>query len=89
MDEMQTTIGMTRLFDEIDRDLDDFRKKHASDYSAKNVTLWWELERERLVVRHGEKALLRKPRFLRGGRTLLFFAGFGVAALLGLMQRLL
>ncbi len=80
---------MTRLLDEIDQDLDEHRKRNPSDFSVKNVTQWWSLERERLVVRHGEKTVLRKPRVWRGGRTLTFFAGFGVAVVLGLFQRLL
>ncbi len=54
MSDKQTIIGMTDLLDEVSRDLDDFRKKHASDYGVKNVTLWWELERERLLIRHKE-----------------------------------
>jgi hypothetical protein len=52
-------IGMTDLLDEVSRDLDDFRKKHASDYGVKNVTLWWELERERLLIRHKEARVAR------------------------------
>ena len=85
----QKTIGMTQLIDEIGRDLDDFRKKNPTDYGIKNTVMWWTLEAERLVVRHGEKTVLRLPRFLRGTRWILFFAGFGVAELLNLIQRLL
>ena len=39
MSETQNIIGMTDLLDEVSRDLEDFRKKHASDYSVKNVTI--------------------------------------------------
>ena len=52
-------IGMTDLLDEVSRDLDDFRKKHERDYGVKNVTLWWELERERLLIRHKEARVAR------------------------------
>ena len=52
-------IGLTDLLDEVSKDLDDFRKKHASDYGVKNVTLWWDLERERLLVRHSPSTRLR------------------------------
>lgn len=52
MSEKQHTIGLSELLDEVDNDLADFRKKHPGDYSLKNITLWWEMERERLVTRH-------------------------------------
>ena len=67
------TIGLAELLEEVDRDLDDFRKKHASDYSVKGVTLWWELERERLVLRHKDVRVARKS--LSGRRVWVFVAG--------------
>ncbi len=70
MDDKLHTIGMTDLLDEVSRDLDDFRKKHASDYSVKNITLWWELERERLLVRHKDARVTRRS--LPGRRVWIF-----------------
>ena len=60
MNEKNDTIGLTDLVDEITRDLDDFRKKHAGDYSVKNITLWWEMEKERLLVRHAPSTVVRR-----------------------------
>ncbi len=59
MTEKQNIIGMTDLLDEVSQDLEDFRRKHASDYGVKNITLWWELERERLLVRHKDVRVAR------------------------------
>ena len=77
MEDTQKTIGMTGLLDEIDRDLDEFRRKHSGDYSVKNVTLWWELEKERLLVRHGPKSVVKKPRlgWLEKHKLVLFMTG--------------
>jgi hypothetical protein len=60
MDDTVQTIGMADLLDEVSRDLEDFRRKHASDYGVKNVTMWWELERERLLIRHKEARVARR-----------------------------
>lgn len=78
MDDTQNTIGLSELLAEVDRDLDEFRKKHQSDFGVKNVTLWWELERERLVTRHGSLAAVKKLRKIQGiKRTMIwFFAGW-------------
>jgi len=73
MDEPKNIIGMTDLLDEVSRDLEDFRKKHASDYSVKNVTLWWELERERLLIRHKEARVAR--RFMSRRRAWILVVG--------------
>ena len=77
MDETQHTIGLTELLAEVDRDLEEFRKKHQSDYGVKNITLWWELERERLAVRHGPSLSVRRHRMTRRAR------GFGTTFLAG------
>ena len=53
MADTKDSIGFTQLLDEIDSDLAEFRKKHPTDFGVKTTTLWWELERERLKVRHG------------------------------------
>lgn len=78
MDDTQPLIGLPELLGEIDRDLQDFRAKHQSDFGVKNITLWWELERERLTVRHGPAASVRRSRMTRGAWRLgaCFLAGF-------------
>jgi len=60
MDDPHKTIGLAELLDEVSRDLDDYRKKHPSDYGLKGVTLWWDTEKERLSMRHGS-ATVRIP----------------------------
>ena len=72
------TIGLTELLDEVSRDLDDFRKKHQSDYSVKNITLWWELERDRVVTRHAPNSVVKTLRRARGAKWMLawFVAGW-------------
>lgn len=60
MDDKQNTIGLSDLLDEVGRDLEEFRKKHPTDYQLKTITMWWELERERLSVRHVGKRVLKK-----------------------------
>jgi hypothetical protein len=77
MDDAQPIIGLPELLSEIVRDLQDFRAKHQSDYGVKNITLWWELERERLTVRHGPGTSVRRLRVTAGARRLgaCFLAG--------------
>ncbi|HEX3151153.1 MAG TPA: hypothetical protein VHR66_23950 [Gemmataceae bacterium] len=60
MSNTQDTIGLTQLLDEIDSDLADFRKKHPTDFGVKTTSMWWELERERLKVRHGSGVALTR-----------------------------
>ena len=90
MDDKQETIGLTKLLDEVNRDLDDLRRKHPNDYSLKNLDLWWELERERVLTRHGPDGSVRRPRRIRGGaRTLaLFTAGWATMIVLQAAIRL-
>ena len=78
MDEQQQTIGLSDLLIEVEHDLDEFRKKHSNDYGVKNITMWWELERERLLVRHGSFAVVRKIRRAQTFKRLMayFFAGW-------------
>lgn len=61
---------------EIDRDLEDFRKKHASDYGVKNITLWWELQKDRVLARHLPATTLQK---LRRVRTMKYWLGIFTA----------
>lgn len=82
MDEAQHSIGLTELLAEIDRDLEEFRKKHQSDYGVKNITLWWDLERERLAVRHGPSLSVRRHRMTRPARR---FGAFFLAGGLSLL----
>lgn len=91
MDDTQHTIGLTDLLAEVDRDLDNLRRKHPSDYGVKNTGLWWELERERLMTRHGPAALVKRIHRVRGVRRLmiLFFAGWATAVATSAVMRLL
>ena len=61
-DKQNNIIGLADLVDEVHRDLDELRKKHPSDYSIRNITMWWELEKERLLARHGSTSVARKLR---------------------------
>ena len=75
--EDQKTIGLAELLDEVSRDIDDFRKKHPNDYGIKGTTMWWELERERLLTRHGSFAAVKRMRQIASFKktTLVFFGG--------------
>jgi len=68
-DKQQPTIGLADLLDEVHRDIDELRNKHPGDYSIRNITMWWALEQERLLTRHGPasvaKKLRRHPAFIR------------------------
>jgi hypothetical protein len=82
MDVSRTTIGLSDLLDEIGRDLDDYRRKHPNDYQLKPITLWWELERERMSLRfHGQTVLL-KTRHRLFDRRILFWLLAGWTTLL-------
>lgn len=74
MEGNHNTIGFQDLLDEVSRDIDEFRKKHPNDYGVRNVTMWWELERERLVTRHVPGSVIRTLRRVRSMRRL--FAWF-------------
>ena len=78
MEDKQHTIGLADLLDEVHRDLDELRKKHPSDYSIRNITMWWELEKERLLTRHGPASVAKKLRRHPGLIRMLawFFAGW-------------
>ena len=78
MDDAQHTIGLSALLDEVDRDLDELRKKNPTDYSLRNITMWWGLERERLTMRHGTAATVKRIHRVFGyKRTVVwFFAGW-------------
>src|SRR4051812_10862130 len=79
MSDAQDTIGMTELLDEVSRDLDDFRKKHPGDYNLKSITLWWDLERERLVTRHSPQTVVKNLRRARNVKRLMVWVCVGVA----------
>jgi len=84
MEDEQHTIGLQDLLSQVDRDLDDFRRKHQSDYSTKNISLWWDLERERILTRHVPSTLVKKLRHAESlKRSLAFFAAGGITILLG------
>jgi hypothetical protein len=78
MDDKQETIGLTALLDDISNDLNELRKKHSSDYNIKNITMWWELERERVVSRHNPGMVVKKLRRIQSAKRLMawFFAGW-------------
>lgn len=75
-------IGIGELLDEVSRDLDDFRRKHPTDYGVKNVTLWWDMEKERLLTRHGAAGVARRLRLTQGLRWLAVWFALGCAATL-------
>jgi hypothetical protein len=91
MEDKRETIGLTDLLDEVSRDIDELRKKHPSDYGVKNLTMWWELEKERLVVRHGSAGAVKRLRQVQSFKRamLLFFAGAAIAVAAILIGRLL
>lgn len=78
MDDTQETIGLTELLEEVNRDLEELRKKHSSDYNIRNITMWWDLERERLSARHSPGSVVRKVRNTWAVRRMMtwFFAGW-------------
>jgi hypothetical protein len=91
MDDKQETIGLAELLDEVHRDLDELRKKHPSDYNIRNITMWWELEKERLSARHSPGAVVKKLRKLQGARKMMiwFFCGWLTMLAVQTMIRLL
>lgn len=87
--EERRTIGLSELLDEIDRDLDDFRRKHQGDYSVKNITLWWQMQRERLTIRHSPSCAVKLHLASGWKRTAIWFlVGATLAQTLNLMTRL-
>lgn len=91
MDDPRNTIGLTELLAEVERDLDELRKKHSNDYGVKNITMWWELERERLLARHSPTTAVQKLRRAHGLKRMLFWfsAGWATMLALNLAMRLL
>lgn len=81
MDDTQQTLRLVELLDEVARDIEDFRKKHPGDYSVKNVAVWWDLERERLLMRHGSSKVVKRMRRLQGVKkaTALIVSGWFAA----------
>jgi hypothetical protein len=91
MDDTTKTIGLTELLHEVDLDLDELRKKHSTDYGVKNITMWWELERDRLVTRHGANLAIRMIRRAHTVKRLMiyFFAGWMISTAVSAGFRLL
>lgn len=75
-------IGIGELLDEVSRDLDDFRRKHPTDYGVKNITLWWDMEKERLLTRHGAAGVARTLRRMQGLKWFAACFALGCAATL-------
>lgn len=75
MEDKPEIIGLRELLDEVQRDLDELRRKHPSDYSIRNIAMWWELEKERVLMRHNPgsvvKTLHRARRAVRAAAWLL------------------
>jgi hypothetical protein len=91
MDETTHTIGLAALLSEVDRDLEEFRTKHPGDFGVKNISLWWELERERTLARHAPGSLVKRHRRARSlSRWLgLFTAAWAVLIVVQAALRLL
>jgi hypothetical protein len=91
MDDRQETIGLMELLDEVHRDLDELRKKHPSDYNIRNITMWWDLEKERLLARHSPGSVVRKLRKIQGVRKMIawFFVGWLMMLVVQIAMRLL
>ena len=91
MNDQQQSIALSELLTEVDLDLDGFRKKHSTDFGVKNITMWWELEKERLLLRHGSVAAVRKVSRTHSFRRLMFgfLAGWIFSVALGVGTRLL
>jgi hypothetical protein len=87
------TIGIQELMDEIDKDVADYKARNAGDYSVKNVVMFWQLERERVLIRHLPATLVKKARRARSVRFWLgcfsaaWAALIAVQALIGLLMR--
>lgn len=91
MDDTTKTIRLTDLLHEVDLDLDELRKKHSNDYGVKNITMWWELERDRLVTRHGANLAIRMIRRAHTVKRLMIyvFAGWVISTAVSAGLRLL
>lgn len=80
MDDSSSTIGLTALLDEVSADVEALRKKHPGDYSLKNVTLWWELERERVLARHNPGSIVKKAQTIQRLKRFLLWSLVGWCA---------
>lgn len=89
--EDQQTIRLSALLDGISNDLDELRKKHPSDYNIKSITMWWELEKERVISRHSPGTLVKSMRRIQNAKRLIayFFAGWVVMLTVNTTIRLL
>lgn len=77
MDEKAKTIGLTELLAEVEEDLKQLKAKNPTDYGIKNIMQWWSLESERLEVRHGPQAVIKKMRKAQAFKWMKwFFAGW-------------
>lgn len=82
MDDKQDTIGLTQLLDEVSNDINELRKKHPSDYGVKNLIMWWELERERIIIRHGSTAAVKRLLKIRSMKRVMLAFLAGCAAVI-------
>ena len=78
MEDFHKTIGLIELLDEVTHDIDELRKKHPNDYGVKNMTIWWDLEKERMLNRHGSYAVIKRLRQIKSMKRSmsLFFGGW-------------
>ncbi|MCA9224419.1 MAG: hypothetical protein KDA47_02365 [Planctomycetales bacterium] len=56
---------MSRLLAEVADDLEELRKQHPNDCQLRNVVMRWGLEKERLLVRHGDVAVVTQWKKVR------------------------
>jgi hypothetical protein len=91
MSNAQDTIGLTQLLDEVSADIDDLRKKNPSDYGVKNLIMWWSLERERIIIRHGSTAAVKRLLKIRSIKRVMlsFLAGCAAVIAATVMSRVL
>lgn len=91
MSNAQDTIGLTQLLDEVGSDIDELRKKNPSDYGMKNLIMWWELERERIILRHGSTAAVKRLLKIRSMKRMMltFLAGCAAVIAATVMSRVL
>lgn len=75
MEQKHKTIGLSELLDEVTSDLAELRSKHPGDYSVKNITMWWALEKERLAMRHSPASIVTKHAGLLKRLSIGFVAG--------------
>jgi hypothetical protein len=88
-DTTSNTIGLTELLDEVSNDLAELRKKNPNDYSIKNIVMWWDLERDRLIARHLPNGVVKTLKRVKSMKRylLLFTAGWTLSISIDLAIR--